>query len=329
MSIRQESDLSCELLRSTLQDINNRLNNLHQCVPNPHSRKDKMYKEAPIPRLNLHKINYVQKENYLPLKKVTASFGDQINDQIEKIDENNFDDLQKKPQIKTMAQQIPQKLRCHSINNSQQVLKNQNNHSIQFKVSNKSRLQNSCDIQYFQSLHQSHEKPLKSSYICSQYSQIAQKDESFEYVKPTLMQKPIILEQQQQNVQTRNYSQLSTPIKQVANVSQGQTPLKRGNSSTNKKMIQNNSNQNQSYQCFQVQQQTQQLYNQDLIKILQNHSNQYQQQQIQYHSVQNALNSCQNTQNMAQFKVSQNRNASNNQRVSMGQMLYGNSMVRL
>ncbi|CAD8044641.1 unnamed protein product [Paramecium primaurelia] len=329
MSIRQESDLSCELLRSTLQDINNRLNNLQQCVPNPHNRRDKIQKEATIPRLNLHKINSVYKENQLPLKKVTATFGDKMIDQVQKIDEKNLEEIQKKPQIKMMVQQTPQKLRSQSINGSQKTLTNQNNHSVQFKVSNASRLQNSYDFQYYQSLHQSHEKPLKSSFIGSQYNQIAQKDESVEYVQPTLLQKPIIFDQQQQNVHTRNNSLLSTPVKQVANVSQGQTPLRRGNSSTNQKMMQTNLSQNQSYQCFQVQQQKQQQQNQDLIKILQTHSNGYQQSQIQYHSIQNPLNSCLNSQNMAQFKVSHHRNASNNMRVPIEQMLYGNSMVRL
>ncbi|CAK85330.1 unnamed protein product (macronuclear) [Paramecium tetraurelia] len=329
MSIRQESDLSCELLRSTLQDINYRLNNLQHVVPNPHSWKDKIQKEAPIPKLNLRKINSVYKENCIPLKKVTASFGDKIIDQVENINDKSFDDLQKKPQIKMMAEQLPQKQRSHSINCSQQVLRNQNSHSIQFKVSNASRLQNSSDFQQYQSLHQSFEKPLKSSFIGSQQIQVPQRDQSLEYVQPTLIQKPIIIEQQQQNVQTRNNSLLSTPIKQVANVSQGQTPLKRGNSSTTQKVIQTNLSQNQSYQCFQVQQQKQQLQNQDLIKILQDHSNKYQQQQVQYHSIQNTLASSQYTQNIAQFKVSQNRNASTSIRVPMGQILYGNSMIRL
>ncbi|CAD8053443.1 unnamed protein product [Paramecium sonneborni] len=275
MSIRQESDLSCELLRSTLQDINNRLNNLQQCVPNLQNRRDIIQKEGTIPRLNLHKINSVYKENQLPLKKVTATFGDKIVDQEEKIEEKNIQEIQKKPQIKMMVQQTPQKIRSHSINGSQQVLKSQNNHSIQFKVSNASRLQNSNDFQYFQSLHQSHEKPLKSSFIGSQYNQIAQKDESVEYVQPTLMQKPILIEQQQQNTHSRNNSLISTPVKQVANVSQGQTPLRRGNSSTNQKMIQTNLTQNQSYQCFQVQQQKQQIQNQDLIKQIVNNIVEY------------------------------------------------------
>ncbi|CAD8061390.1 unnamed protein product [Paramecium sonneborni] len=329
MSIRQESDLSCELLRSTLQDINVRLNNLQSCVPNLQNRRDKIQKEETIPRLNLHKINTVYKENQLPLKKVTATFGDKIIDQVEKIDEKNLQEIQKKPQIKMMVQQTPQKIRSHSINGSQKILQNQNNHSIQFKVSNVSRLQNSNDFQYYQSLHQSHEKPSKSSFIGSQYSQIAQKDDSVEYVQPTLMLKPILFLQQQQNMQTRNNSLISTPVKQVANVSQGQTPLRRGNSSTNQKLIQTNFTQNQSYQCFQVQQQKQQLQNQDLIKILQTHSNQYGQSQIQYHSDQNPMNQFQNSQNTFQFKVSHHRNASNNIRTPIGQTLYENSMVRL
>ncbi|TNV73604.1 hypothetical protein FGO68_gene11671 [Halteria grandinella] len=231
MSIRQEQlfliqarpDLSCDQLRSTLQNINSRLSNLQQCIPNPQHWRDKITKETAVPRLDLHKIQ-AQKENLMPQKKVTATFGEKHQESIEKCEE-------KKPQIR-MVQQTPQRIRSCSMNGSQQVLRSQNNHQIQFKVTNASRLQNSIENQYYQSLHQSNEKTLNQSFTGSQ--QIYSTDQNM-LVQPTLQQKPIIFDQNQQLGNTRNNSLLSTPVKQVAHVSQGQTPLRRGNSTTQQK----------------------------------------------------------------------------------------------